>query len=177
MIQLLMLTFFVITLLGLSRSILIILGFYKDPILHSFEQYGPNERLPLPLFTLLLWAGAFTITFSVWSSAAFGVNFPMAGLGAALIVAGISGMYWYSTVSRWYYRVFPYPRWHHELLSRTTRYERRRIAYMWLHLPFRLRLTYNSSDTSFYLWADFVIMGTIRDEETELYDEAFYAGR
>jgi hypothetical protein len=177
MIQLLMLTFFVVTLLGLSRSILIILGFYKDPILHSFEQYGPNERLPLPLITLLLWAGAFTITFSVWSSAAFGVNFPMAGLGAALIVAGISGMYWYPTVSKWYYRVFPYPRWHQELLSRTTRYERRRIAYMWLHLPFRLRLTYNSSDTSFFLWADFVIMGTIRDEESELYDEAFYAGR
>jgi hypothetical protein len=177
MATIIMMSLFVLTLANIARSILIILGYYKDPILRSFEQYGPAEYIPMPLFTLIIWAGAFVLSFSVWSYATFKINVPMVGLGFFLVIAGCLGFYLYSTISKWYFRLFPYPSWHRELLGRTTRYERRRIAYMWMHLPFRLRLTYNSSDSSFFLWADFVIMGTIRDEESELFDEAFYAGR
>jgi len=71
-------------------------------------------------------------------------------------------------------KLMRFPRWYHELRERTTRYERRRIGYMWLHLPLRARLTYNSSDSLFLLWADFVIMGTIREEEPNPRDEEFF---
>ncbi len=175
--QLIMLLVFMVTLFGLGRSMLILLGLYKEPILHSFEQYGPRERLPMPLMTLLIWAGAFIVTFGVWTAATFGLAFPLTGLGAFFVVVGVAGHYYYDTVQPWYYRVIPYPHWHHNLLARTDRYERRRIAYMWLHLPFRLRLTYGSSDAAFTTWVDFVIMGMTRDEETDIYNEAFYTGR
>ena len=51
------------------------------------------------------------------------------------------------------------------------------LAYMWLHLPLRAQLSYNSSDTMFMVWADFVIMGTIREEELNVREEErFYTG-
>lgn len=177
MLMLIMLILFIISLVGLMRSVLIVLGMYKEPILYSFEQYGPEERLPMPLLTLTVWAGAFITTVSVWSSVAFGVTLPLAGLGILLMIAGGVGLYYYDAVAPWYYKIVPFPRWHRELLDRTTRYERRRIAYMWLYLSRRLRLTYNSNDSAFFNWADFVIMGTIREEEGELYDEGFYMGQ
>lgn len=177
MTMIIMLILFSITLVGLGRSMLIMLGLYKEPILYSFEQYGPSEQLPLPLLTLLIWAGAFIVTFSIWSSSAFGVAFPMGGLGLFLMGVGGYGYYHAATISKYYYKVIPYPRWHHDLLERTTRYERRRIAFMWLYLPRGLRLTFNSSDSAFFNWSDFVIMGTIREEESELYDEGFYMGQ
>jgi hypothetical protein len=173
----LILLFLVISVIGLGRSALIVFGLYKDPILWSFEQYGPDERLPLPLATLLIWIGAFIVALGAWMSTYFPLPMPLVGFGVAIIVMGGLCFYGYTNVWKWYYRVIRLPRWHHELLSRTTRYERRRIAYMWLHLPWRLRLLYNSSDSSFFIWADFVIMGTIREEESDLFDEHFYAGR
>jgi hypothetical protein len=168
---------FVFTVVGLLRSGLIVMGLYKNPILASFEQYGPQEYLPLPLLTLLIWTGGFLIAVGIWVSLYVPVPMPLVTLG--IILAAIAGgfHYNYAMVWKWYYRVIRLPRWHHELLERTTRYERRRIAYMWLHLPLRLRLLYNSSDQAFFIWADFVIMGTIREEETEVFDEHFYAGR
>jgi hypothetical protein len=167
----------VITVIGLGRSALIVFGLYKDPILCSFEQYGPDERLPLPMATLLGWVGALVVVMGLWTSTYFPVPIPLVTFGIGLMVAAGLCFYAYSNIYKWYYRVIGLPRWHHDLLSRTTRYERRRIAYMWLHLPWRLRLLYNSSDSSFLLWADFVIMGTIREEEADLFDEHFYAGR
>jgi hypothetical protein len=47
-----------------------------------------------------------------------------------------------------------------ELVGRTTRAERRRLAYMWLRLPAKLRLIYNSNDRAFMEWADMVILST-----------------
>jgi hypothetical protein len=168
---------FAITAIGLGRSALIVFGLYKDPILWSFEQYGPDERLPLPLATLIGWIGALVVLLGVWMSMYFPLPMPLVTIGAGIIFAAGLCFYNYMYIYKWYYRVIGLPRWHHELLSRTTRYERRRIAYMWLHLPWRLRLLYNSSNASFFIWADFVIMGTIREEESEVFDEHFYAGR
>jgi hypothetical protein len=54
-----------------------------------------------------------------------------------------------------------HPRWLFELGERTSRLERRRIAYMWLRLPLRLRLIYNSNDRAFLEWADMVILSTL----------------
>jgi len=165
------------TIIGMGRSALIVIGLYKDPILWSFEQYGPNERLPLPFVTLLAWIGGFVFMIGLWTSTYLPIPFPLVGLGFGAITLAAACFYYYTTIWKSYYRFIHLPRWHHELLERTSRYERRRIAYMWLHLPWRLRLLYNSSDQSFFIWADFVIMGTIREEETDLFDEHFYAGR
>jgi len=167
---------FTITVLGLMRSVLIVLGLYKDPILWTFEQYGPDERLPLPVVTLMAWAGAMCIALGLWTALFVPVPFPLINVGVLLLVAAGACFNYYQHIWKWYYRVIPYPRWHHELLDRTTRYERRRIAYMWLHLPARLHLLYNSSDRAFMIWADFVIIGTIREEDAETFDEGFYAG-
>ena len=167
----------IMTVVGMGRSALIFLGLYKDPILWTFEQYGPDERLPLPLLTLLIWVGTFIVLMGVGASTYVRLPFPLIGLGIGLFVIALVGMYYYSVIWKTYYSVVRLPRWHHDLLERTTRYERRRIAYMWLHLPWRLRLLYNSSDQAFRIWVDFVIMGTIREEESEVFDEHFYAGR
>ncbi len=64
------------------------------------------------------------------------------------------------------------PHWYVELRERTTREERRRIAYMWLCLPRSTRLHYNGSDRNFQIWADQVILATIsqtvEDQEAAL---------
>jgi hypothetical protein len=175
--MLILLALIIATVVGMGRSALIFLGLYKDPILWTFEQYGPDERLPLPLITLLLWIGAFVVFIGFWISTYLPLPFPLVTLGMGLVVLALLCLYYYSVIWKGYYRLVRLPRWHHELLERTTRYERRRIAYMWLHLPWRLRLLYNSSDQAFLIWADFVIMGTIREEESDIFDEHFYAGR
>jgi hypothetical protein len=175
--MLIFIALFAVTAVGLGRSALIVIGLYKDPILWTFEQYGPDERLPLPLVTLAAWIGALLIILGFWTSFYVPVPFPLISAGVATMVLAGACFYYYSVIWKAYYRVISFPRWHHELLERTSRYERRRIAYMWLHLPWRLRLIYNSSDPAFFNWADFVIIGTIREEESEVYDEHFYAGR
>jgi hypothetical protein len=175
--MIILLALIIATIVGMGRSALIFLGLYKDPILWTFEQYGPDERVPLPLITLLMWVGAFIIGIGFWISTYLPLPFPLVTLGMGMVTISLVGLYYYSVIWRPYYHFVRLPRWHHELLERTTRYERRRIAYMWLHLPWRLRLLYNSSDQAFLIWADFVIMGTIREEESEVFDEHFYAGR
>lgn len=175
--MLLLIIAFAIAFTGLLRNVLILIGVYKTPILATFEQYG-EEYLPLPGVAIVGWVGGLVMLVGIASSNYFGPAYPMMlALGIFLIILALWGYYSYTQVAAFYYRYIPFPRWHHELVERTTRYERRRIAYMWLHLPLRTRLTYNSSDKHFFNWADFVIMGTIREEEKELYDDAFYAGR
>ena len=175
--MLILLALIIATIVGMGRSALIFLGLYKDPILWSFEQYGPDEHLPLPLITLLMWIGAFVVLVWFWTSTYVRLPVSFISLGVGLFILSLIGTYYYSAIWKGYYRFVRLPRWHHDLLERTTRYERRRIAYMWLHLPWRLRLLYNSSDQAFLIWADFVIMGTIREEESDIFDEHFYAGR
>jgi hypothetical protein len=94
------------------------------------------------------------------------------GLSAGLLAGACYNNY--PVAEKYHFMFLPYPRWYHELRERTTRYERRRIGFMWLHLPARARLSYNSSDRWFFIWADFIIMGTIREEELNPRDEEFF---
>ena len=73
----LILFFLVITVIGLGRSALIVFGLYKDPILWSFQQYGPDERLPLPMATLLIWVGALVVVMGFWVSTYFPIPIPL----------------------------------------------------------------------------------------------------
>lgn len=160
------------TVLGLTlcsifavRYLLIMSGVYKSPILQRFERYGEEEAFFYPIPGFLFWMGAFLVIGNQWLSRAFQVQLPIELLSTLLVVMGYA-VYYVMThpdkmMAQWLYDVFFYPRWLFDLQERTTRLERRRIAYMWMRLPFKARLTYNSSDQAFLQWADFVILSTM----------------
>lgn len=156
----------------LGRHCLVLFGWLKGPILRECEKYGGDEAYYLALLPLLLWGGVFTITLGAWLSAFVGLSFPLTGLGVAMILAALAGYNSPTVAARWH-RLVRLPRWYHELLDRTDRYERRRIAYMWLRLPWRARLAYNGDDRAFFVWVDLIVMGTVLDEE----DPALTPGR
>lgn len=157
----------VVSVFFLFRTILVLVGYYKVPVLNALETYGPVEKLYLPLLPLTAWSGALAFLSGLWLGRHTMAAYVMATLGVLLLLAAGFGYNSYETISRYHFRLLPYPRWYYNLLDRTTRYERRRIAYMWLSLPWRLRLTLNSSDHLFDIWADYVILGTVREEEDE----------
>lgn len=151
----------------IARSVLILAGYLKGPIIHTFERYGEQETLYTPLVPLLFWSGLLSLTIGTWTAGLLPLSFPMVMLGFfAIIAAGFSYQN-HEAAIRWHYRLFRLPHWYHELRDRTTRYERRRIAYAWLRMPWRAQLFYNSDDRAFSLWADFIIIGTTMDEEDE----------
>lgn len=161
----------------LIRTILIAAGMLKGPLMASFRAYGPVERPYLVGLPLLAWSGAALFMGSLWASRYPSLSFGLGSIGMLLSFVAVLGYNSYDSAVRWHTRLFQYPVWYHDLSERTSRYERRRIAFMWLHLPAKLRLTYSSSDRAFFTWADFVIMGTIREEEYDpKRDEAIYFG-
>lgn len=161
----------------LVRSTLILVGFLKDPILRTFAEYGPREKLYLPGQPLMAWGGALSFCGGLWASHFHDLSVTLTMLGLFLEFVVAVGYTYGEQAEKIHLKVLQYPNWYHDLRERTTRFERRRIAYMWLMLPLRMRLSYNSSDSMFILWADFVIMGTIREEErSALEEEHFYTG-
>jgi hypothetical protein len=154
-----------VSVIFLLRTVLIFMGYLKAPIIHTFEKYGPHEELYLPLLPLMLWSGIFMVALGAVVIPRFGFVCTLVGL--ALLCSTGLGYQNYQEFARFHYRWLPFPRWFHELVGRTTRYERRRIAYRWLLLPRRTRLAYSSDDRMFLQWADFVIMATIHDQEDD----------
>jgi len=152
----------------LARSTLILLGYLKGPIVHAFEKYGEQETLFLPLIPILFWSGLLAATIGSWAVTYTDLAFPLMTIGVGSMLFAAYSYQNYDITVKWHYRLFRLPHWYHELRSRTTRYERRRIAYAWLRMPWRARLYYNSDDRAFFVWADFIIMGTVVDEEDEL---------
>ncbi|MCI0713358.1 MAG: hypothetical protein L0154_24595 [Chloroflexi bacterium] len=153
-IQLLMLT---ISGVFLARTVLIIAGYLKGPVLQRFERYGPEEFFyqPIPMFLVAL--SAFLISFNE----VLGTGIPIAPLVVLFLLVAY-GLWAMPEFSHRYPKILlRYPYWLTELKERTGRYERRRIAYMWLRLPKRLKSVYNSNDRAFQEWADFVILGTL----------------
>lgn len=149
---------FLLCMLFLIRIIAVILGLWKEPILHTFERYGDAERDYDALPQLLAWSGGFAIATSFWLNEAAPTSFyALHVLGILLLVVA----YVVYRLRRWIRRFFPYPRWYFDLQARTGRSERRRIAYLWLRLSWRTRLMLNSNSRAFEEWADFVIMSTL----------------
>ena len=156
MFVLLLLAFF--ALMMTLRSFLIVMGTYKDPVLASFEHYG-EEKVFSPIFSLTVWAVIF-IYLSLFLYVQAG---PLFALGL-IIGAFIASMREHMEEWRYKYdsmfRVFP--RWYFELVQRTDREERRRIAYLWLRLPLATRLLYNARSEYFHHWVDLVLMSITR---------------
>lgn len=166
-----------ICLVLLMRTVLILSGFLKGPILHSFEKYGDSETVYYALPPLLLWSGLLVLSVGPWVAPALRSWSPIVLLGLPLLVAAYYA-YTEPRLALHYPQIFlSYPRWYYELRERTTRYERRRLAYMWLALPAGLRLAYNGSDRAFNQWADLVIMATMTyEEDAELWRDLSSSG-
>lgn len=149
----------------LIRTGLIMTGMWKGPILQTFEKYGDVETVYYPLPSLLLWSGVLIISATPWMMAPLRSWVPLVLPGIALLFASYYA-YMHPEFASQHPKIFmSYPRWYFDLRERTTRYERRRIAYMWLCLPRRMRWAYNGSDPAFKQWADLVIMATMTYEE------------
>lgn len=148
----------------LARLVLILTGQLKGPVLRQYERYGDVEAHYFPLPWLLGWSGLAlvfgsdvmnnTITLGVDVSA-------LSYVGVFLIVLAIISYYTEERI-RDNAKLMPVlPRWANTLAHNTTRHERRRLAYMWLRLPLRTRLLYNTSDHAFLKWAELVILATL----------------
>ena len=158
---------FFVSLVLLLRTGLVLSGLLKGPVLHSFEKYGDEENFYYPLAQLMLWS------IPLFMSIFFGIVQPWLSqrptsppLTAFLTVVVILITIWLyphiTTLAKQHPDIFlRYPRWYARLRRRTSRAERRRIAYRWLQLPYRLRLIYNGNDTAFFQWVDLVIIATI----------------
>jgi hypothetical protein len=168
MIYLLVLT--LISSIYFLRNLMILAGWLKSPLLRNFERYGVGDDsytvMPelLMSFVLLL----FSVTALLMESF-FKTALPVVLIAMVYLVG------WLMLRSRLVARRIPLlflslPIWYSDLRERTTREERRRIAYRWLSLPLRTRLAYSANDHAFHLWADLVILGTVthtvEDDET-----------
>ena len=155
---------------------LILVGALKSPILQTFEKYGDQEPVYYPLPSILFWAGVFVASGAVMISNVTGLTVQAAAI--ALLMFGASYVaYMNPNFARQHPQIFmSFPRWYYDLRDRTSRYERRRLAYMWLWLPRRLRLVYNGSDHAFNQWADLVILSSSRYEEypDAWHDDQYY---
>jgi hypothetical protein len=141
--------------LWIIRDILVVTGVYKDPILRRFEIYGNDEDTYSPVITLVLACYLLILLLLI----------VLAGRTPLMILVALS---WSPLYIFYQYREkliekFPqiflyYPTWHYRLLWRTSREERRRIAYLWLFLPLRTRMLYSTHDAFFHQWTDMVLL-------------------
>lgn len=154
---------FMISVACLGWIVLALVGVNKGPVLAKFQQYGPDHPYYFPLPAMIFWLGLIVFTGglllrdTVVRSSAIEV--------VGIILLGMAAVAW-NQKPHWeqYAESLPtLPMWYAQLREYTSRYERRRIAYMWLRLPLRTRLLYNANHQAFFTWADLVIMATVRD--------------
>ncbi len=156
---------------------LIAVGFYKDPILHRSERYAEIDNSFHLLPSILLGLGLVAIFGGILFNSSVAPRYPPAVLGVLLLLAAYfaySNRAWMTAHGGIF---LAYPRWYAELRQRTTREERRRIAYMWLCLPRRMRLHLDGSDRHFLIWADQVILATVTqtvEDQEALIEDARY---
>lgn len=152
-----MIVLLILTIVALTmtiRSFLIVMGAYKDPIFASFEDYG-DERIFSPMFSLVAWGIILAYVMLYWYISP-GIAFTV-GLVMGLPLVAIRESF--TEMLMKYHEAFRvFPRWYYKLVQNTDRVERRRLAYMWLRLPPRTRLLYNTHTTFFDQWVEQVLV-------------------
>ena len=147
------LVLFAVSLLFL-RACLVTLGFYKEPILSAFQQYGDEVGFS-PLFESCIWGLALAY-----------LIFVLLVPSSFLVLIGIFSFVLFFML---YWRVrdnileYPeiflrFPSWYRDIVDHTTREERRKLSYMWLGLPLRTRLLYNAQHEEFRKWVELVVL-------------------
>ncbi len=154
---------FILSLAVLIRYSMVIAGLLKGPVLETFEQYGNEDPVYYPWPQILGWLGLMVMSVGTLTSTS----------GRTFSTANVIGLaFWFMGWMMYTFRrqitaeldALPHvPLWLDKLSQNTGRYERRRIAYMWLRLPLRTRLLYNANGRLFFQWAELVIMATVRD--------------
>ena len=136
------------------RACLVTLGFYKEPILSAFQQYGDEVGFS-PLFESVAWGGALAyLLFIALAPSSFLILIGV--FSFALFVM----LYWRirDSVMRHPQIFLRFPNWYREIVDHTTREERRKLSYMWLALPLRTRLLYNAQHEEFRKWVELVVL-------------------
>ena len=144
----------ILTFTMLIRSVLMLIGAYKDPLLASFERYG-EENFFSPVVTVVIWSGVFLYFFLFWyvpGEVMFAV-----GLFIVLPIGSFYGIL-IRLLKKYQAKLSQHPRWFYELVQMTDREERRRIAYMWLFLPPSTRMIYNANNYLFRQWVEQVLL-------------------
>ena len=153
MLPILVLIFFSVCLLFLRAS-LVTFGYYKEPVLTAFQQYGEEVGFS-PLLDMMLWG--IVMTFMLLLAI---VPSSMLILFGVIFMTVLTTFYWRAKENVMDYpAVFlQYPRWYREIVDHTSREERRKISYMWLGLPLRTRLLYNAREDAFRKWVELVVI-------------------
>ncbi len=136
------------------RACLVTLGFYKEPILSAFQQYG-DEVAFSPLFDSFAWGLLLAyMIFILLVPSSFLV------LIGVFCFVGFVMTYWKIRDNVMSHpRVFlRFPHWYREIVDHTSREERRKLSYMWLALPLRTRLLYNAQHEEFRKWVELVVL-------------------
>ncbi len=145
----------------LGMVVLVGAGLYKDPVLRHFERYSQRDDAFNLLPSFLLGVGLVAFFGGFLFSAFVSPRYPPLPLAALFLLAAYLSFNNPQVLAA-YPQIFQtFPRWYVELRERTTREERRHIAYMWLCLPRSARLHLSGSDHHFQLWADYVILATV----------------
>ena len=153
MLSILILIFIVVCLLFLRAS-LVTFGYYKEPVLSAFQQYGEEVGFS-PLLDMMMWGSA--MAYMIFLAIAPSSLLIMFGV---LILTVFAFIYWRVKENIMDYpAVFlQYPRWYRDIVDHTSREERRKISYMWLGLPFRTRLLFNAREDAFRKWVELVVI-------------------
>ena len=136
------------------RASLVTLGFYKEPILAAFQQYGDEVGFS-PLFEVFWWGYVLVyLIFILAVPSSFLVMF-----GILSFVLSVM-LYWKvkDSVMNHPQIFLKFPRWYREIVDHTSREERRKLSYMWLGLPLRTRLLYNAQHDEFRKWVELVVL-------------------
>lgn len=136
------------------RSLFVIFGGYKDPLLATFQHYG-EERMFSPVVFFIIWSATFAYSLLYWyleSALAFGIGLMIIVPIMSLFPVIVKLVHKYDNITR------KYPSWYYDLIQMTDREERRRVAYMWLFLPPSTRMTYNANNTLFWQWVEQVLV-------------------
>jgi hypothetical protein len=158
------------------RTVVILLGWLKGVALHTFEQYGDERRFrPVADLVFLVVILLMLLPFLPLPQDLTALRFIAFFLGGAML---IGGMYTFQDVlaallaklspkigEQYLALTAYYPTWYRDLATRTSRYERRRIAYMWLRLTPNQRHLLDRDTSTFLHWTDFVIMGSVMEED------------
>ncbi len=156
----------------IARTLVIMFGKLKAPVLRTFEPYG-EEVFFCGWTTLLVWIIAAGFVIEIFFIILFlpprtelppSILFVAGGLLLGACVFD-SMAHHYRPLSHLTQLLPVFPLWYRDIYERTSRYERRRLAYRWLWLPKQMRTIFNRSDRVFMDWADLVIMGSVMEED------------
>lgn len=145
---------FVVACLLFIRAVLVTFGYYKEPVLSAFQQYGEEVGFS-PLLDMFVWGVVVAyLIFVVLVPSSLLILF-----GVVSIILFVAGYWQVKENIMNHPEIFlQYPRWYRDIVDHTSREERRKISYMWLGLPFRTRLLYNAREDAFRKWVELVVI-------------------